>query len=174
MAAPGGPDPEERVTIRVTWRSMAGIMNGATALFVVSRALKVSQLALLPPPVSVRQAQVDLSENAVGVVDAGQQLDSAKTLDQLLAQRPADETEPINLELMPVALIAKLNGAFGLAPVPYVPSVSTRHMTSVQLVEFLRAHGIEPPLGFNTSRAVLREMVAAKEAAAPAPTWGSR
>lgn len=162
-----------RIAIRLTWRAIPSVHDGASATFTVSRQLRAGQVAMLPPPLSVRQAQVDLSEARVGVVHKSSALHASLTLEDLLALHGADtsalnmlgDMSVLSLELMPAAKIRERFGAARLtkAPVPFAPSVKTRHMTSVQLLDYLKAHGVEPPDGLSTPRTTLRELAAEVE-----------
>lgn len=168
-------DKDDRVAIRLTWRAIPSVKDGASATFRVSRKLRAGQIALLPPPLSVRQAQVDLSESRVGVVHRSTALHASLTLEDLLTLHGEDAnmmnnllgdraSSPclLSLELMPAAKIVERHGSVRLtkAPVPFASTVKTRHMTSVQLLEYLRAHGTEPRDGLGTPRQALRELAA--------------
>ncbi|KAG8466178.1 hypothetical protein KFE25_001934 [Diacronema lutheri] len=164
---------DERISITVTWRAIPSIRDGASASFTVSRKLKAGQVAMLPPPLNVRQAQVNLSEARVGVVHRNVALHASLTLEDLLKLHGAktrelsmlgmlSDTSVFSLELMPAQLILERYGREKLtkAPVPYASSIKTRYMTSVQLFEYLKAHGVEVPEGLGTPRTVLRELAA--------------
>ena len=161
---------ETRVPIRVTWRQFPGISDGATAPFAVSRSLTARQISMLPPPLSVRQAQLDLSEEQVGIVNDGRPLDGALTLEELVDLLALPSDAPVCFELMPAATALELYGADKLEParpvVVYSPSVKTRHMTSVQLMEYLRYAGVDLPDGPATSRNQLRKLAEEIERAA--------
>lgn len=153
---------ETRVAIRVTWRRFPGISDGATAPFAVSRKLSARQVSMLPPPLSVRQVQLDLSEEQVGIVHDGRPLDGALTLDELIGLLALPSDAPVCFELMPAAIALELYGPVKLEPAKpvavYSPSVKTRHMTSVQLMEYLRYYGVDLPDGPATSRNQLRKL----------------
>jgi hypothetical protein len=150
----------ERVSIRVTWREIPTIKDGATAPFTVSRTLTAGQIAMLPPPVSVRQAQIELSEHKVGVVFDGRALDTKLTLDDLLTLQNGAAPKLLCLDLLPADVVAERFGGNKIVPLKpsYSPSVKTRHMTSVQLVEFLKNNNHEAPDGLSTPRKLLREL----------------
>jgi hypothetical protein len=153
---------ETRVPIRVTWRRIPGISDGATAPFAISRTLSARQISMLPPPLSVRQAQLDLSEQQVGIVHDGRPLDGELTLDELIGLLALPSDAPVCFELMPAVTMLEQYGFDKLEPAKpsaaYSPSVKTRHMTSVQLMEFLRHYGVERPDGPATSRNKLRQL----------------
>lgn len=158
-------DGEERVTICVVWKGIAGVDDGASDLFTVSPTLNAEQIALLPPPVSVRYAQFDLSKGAIGAVYEGVPLDGGVRLAELLRKRNAGDvrnTSYPTFELSPLLLLREKYGDHVAQPAstPTASPVKTRHMTSVQLIEHLRANGVEPPDGLGTPRSVLRQLAA--------------
>eukprot|EP00307_Rebecca_sp_RCC1486_P013360 CAMPEP_0119419160 /NCGR_PEP_ID=MMETSP1335-20130426/20080_1 /TAXON_ID=259385 /ORGANISM="Chrysoculter rhomboideus, Strain RCC1486" /LENGTH=167 /DNA_ID=CAMNT_0007444449 /DNA_START=39 /DNA_END=542 /DNA_ORIENTATION=- len=160
-------DGEVRVAIRVIWRGVAGVNDGASELFTVSPALNAEQIALLPPPVRVRtlSAQFDLSKGAIGVVHRGKPLDGGAKLADILAERDAGDSSQITFELSPIFVLREKFGEHVAQPAEPAPStptspIKTRHMTSVQLIEYLRANGVEPPDGLGTPRSVLRKKAA--------------
>jgi len=160
---------EGRVNIRVTWRSVPGVDDGATAPFTVSPTLSVEQVALLPPPLAVRHAQIELSSNQVGVVLGEANLMGTLTITELVKR--GNDPASLHFEVYSVELLRQRFGALASPATPRTPdkptrsrdtmsTVKSRHMTSVQLVEHLRSNNVELPEGLSTPRATLRKLAA--------------
>mmetsp|Transcript_10597 Transcript_10597/g.35925 ORF Transcript_10597/g.35925 Transcript_10597/m.35925 type:complete len:255 (-) Transcript_10597:186-950(-) len=180
--AMGGMESREdgRIPIRVVWRFLPGVEDGSSAVFRVSPELTAEQITLLPPPLACdSHGELDVSLSSLGVVFHERQLESSMRLDDLLqsAKEKMASSEGDDcgtFEVVPLSMLqphtpprSRGSTSPSRSPGSYkTPSseVQSKHMTSVQLVDLLRARGVEPPEGYNTSRSALRQLLAELDA----------